>query len=293
MDIRWLRTFAVAAEIENFRHAADRLYLAQPTVTVHIRHLEQEIGSPLFERSGRNVRLTEAGRRFLPYAKKTLEHHDLGLQHLISWRQGYEDRLTLAVSPLIAGSILPFVIRQFTERYPTTEVIVQVVESIKIGSMIASGEADLGLSRMMPSQAKLEVYKLYNDPVVCIAPHDGGDFESSPPLEIEELCEFLILFTYNHPVFWEELLASMRMSHLSARKMIVSQVHVTKRFIEEGLGFSFLPKSSVRRELIEGRLLEVDVKTMALPTAATYILFRNKSDTVEKFKSFLSEYHYQ
>lgn len=293
MDTQWLRTFVVAAQLENFRHASERLYIAQPTVTVHIRHLEQEVGARLFERLGRNIRLTEAGRRFLPHARKTLEHHDFGLQQLLSWRQGYEEKLTLAVSPLIAGSIMPYVIRQFTERYSKTEVIVQVVESVEIGAMVESGAADLGLSLMKPSQAILNARKLYTDPVICISPHDGGDIESSPPLDIEELCGTLLLFTYNHPVYWGELLANMRIKKLSPRTMVVSQVHVTKRFIEEGLGFSFLPKSSVRRELMEGRLLEVNVPDIELPNAATYILTRNESKTTMKFTSFLDEYHYQ
>lgn len=287
MDIRWLRTFVTAAELENFRHASERLYIAQPTVTVHIRHLEGEIGSPLFQRSGRNIVLTDAGRRFLPHAKQTLAAHDDGLQDLHSWRQGYETKLTIAVSPLIAGSILPYIVRQFTERYQDTEVTVQVEESRKVAEMIEKGTADLGLSRLNPVQSDLRVLTLYKDPVVCVAPHDGGDFESSPPILIDELLETSILFTHNHPGFWNELLSDIRAQKRSYRTMIVTQVHVTKRFIEEGLGFSFLPKSSIRRELMEGRLLEVDVKTFALPTAATYFITRNETGMVARFREFL------
>ncbi|HEU5140741.1 MAG TPA: LysR family transcriptional regulator [Bacillales bacterium] len=291
MDIRWLRTFVTAAELENFRHAAERLYIAQPTVTVHIRHLEKEIGSRLFERSGRNIILTDAGRRFLPHANQILSHHDRGLHDLLSWRQGYDKKLTLAVSPLIAASILPYTIRQFTERHLDTEIVVEVVASKEIGEMIDKGTADLGLSRMQPSQPNLDVQTLYEDPIICIAPHDGGDIESSPPLDIEELLESQILFTHNHPEFWDDLLADIRVRNLPHRAMVVSQVHVTKRFIEEGLGFSFLPKSSVRRELMEGRMLEVDSKQIPMPTAATYVVTRNETKEIEKFKAFLKEFY--
>ncbi|HET7578747.1 MAG TPA: LysR family transcriptional regulator [Bacillales bacterium] len=291
MDIRWLRTFVTAAELENFRHAAERLYIAQPTVTVHIRHLEKEIGSPLFERTGRNIILTNAGRRFLPHAKQILKHHDRGLHDILSWRQGYERKLTLAVSPLIAASILPYTVRQFTERHNETEVTVQVAESKEIEKMIEKGTADLGLSRMQPSRPGLDVHTLYKDPIICVAPHDGGDFESSPPLDIEELLEEQILFTHNHPGFWDDLLADIRNQNYPHRSMVVSQVHVTKRFIEEGLGFSFLPKSSVRRELIEGRMLEVDAKPFRLPVAATYVVTRNETEEILKFKAFLNEFY--
>ncbi|HET7616359.1 MAG TPA: LysR family transcriptional regulator, partial [Bacillales bacterium] len=70
MDIRWLRTFVTAAELENFRHTSEKLYMAQPTVTVHIHHLEERLGAQLFERSGRNIILSEAGKQFLPYARR-------------------------------------------------------------------------------------------------------------------------------------------------------------------------------------------------------------------------------
>ncbi|HET7579391.1 MAG TPA: LysR family transcriptional regulator [Bacillales bacterium] len=290
MDIRWLRTFVTAAKFENFRQTAERLYMAQPTVTVHIRHLEKEIGSPLFKRSGRNIVLTTAGHRFLPHAKKILAYHDQGLQDLLGWRQGYERKLTLAVSPLIAASILPYTVREFTERYPETEVRVEVAESKEIGEMTANGKADLGLSRIKPGHPNLEVHTLYEDPIVCVAPHDGGDFESSPPIELDDLLETMILFTHNHPGFWEALLADIRGWNRVYRSMVVTQVHVTKRFIEEGLGFSFLPKSTVRRELLEGRMLEARPKWLDLPTAATYLVSREDTEEVSQFKNFLGQY---
>ncbi|HET7522498.1 MAG TPA: LysR family transcriptional regulator [Bacillales bacterium] len=291
MDIRWLRTFVTAAELENFRHTAERLYIAQPTVTVHIRRLENEIGTRFFRRSGRNIVLTEAGRRFLPHAKQILSHHDSGLHDLLSWRQGYKKKLILAVSPLIAGSILPYIIQRFTGQHQDTEVIVQVAESKDIGEMIEKKTADIGLSRMKPVHLSLTADTLYEDPIMCVAPHDGGDFETSPPLDIDELFEQQILFTHNHPGFWDDLLADIRMSHYPPRTMVVSQVHITKRFIEEGLGFSFLPKSSIRRELMEGRLLKVETKKLHLPVAATYIVTRHPTEEAQKFIVFLREYY--
>ncbi|WP_263492072.1 LysR family transcriptional regulator [Bacillus sp. RAR_GA_16] len=148
MNINWLKTFVAAATYENFRETAEKLYLAQPTVTVHIQQLEKQIGSKLFMKSGRRVVLSEAGRQFLPHARDMMEQYEQSLRHMNGWRQGYHRKLTLAVSPLIAANVLPSVLQQFMKAYPSIEVVVKVSESNEIGGMIARNAADFGLSRM-------------------------------------------------------------------------------------------------------------------------------------------------
>lgn len=72
--------------------------------------------------------------------------------------------------------------------------------------------------------------------------------------------------------------------------MKVSQTHITKRFIIEGLGFSFLPESTVRRELLEGRLLEVYQHSFKLPDIYTYAIMKYKHSQQQEFLEFLSNY---
>ncbi|HET7616786.1 MAG TPA: substrate-binding domain-containing protein, partial [Bacillales bacterium] len=230
------------------------------------------------------------GKQFLPYARRLLATHDDGLQQLVRWQQGYERKLTLAVSPLIAASRLPYWIRDYTKHHPQTEVIVQVAESSEISARVEKNDADLGLSLMKSVQPGISCEKLFEDPMLCVAPHDGGDMESSPPLDFEALVADQLLFTHNHPVFWDDLLTELRRRGLPHRTMVVSQVHVTKRFIEEGLGFSFLPKSAVQRELLEGRMLEVDVRGFENPPAATYVICGPQHEEAQKFRAFLREH---
>lgn len=291
MNIRWLRTFVTAAEFENFRQTAERLYLAQPTVTVHIRHLEKDLGTQLFERTGRNIVLTKAGRYFLPHAQKIIKDYDTGMHDLISWNQGYEKKLTVSVSPLIASTFLPHIIKKFTAKHPNVEVKISVVDSGQIGEQVENRIAEIGLSRMKPFQPSLLSEVLSEDPVICVAPHDGGDMESSPPIDVEDLFETHILLTHNHPEYWDNLLTDIRLKNFKFRTMAVSQTHITKRFIEEGLGFSFLPRSSVYRELVEGRVLEVDTPAIDLPKATTYIVTKDENEEVSHFKTLLYDFY--
>ncbi|QQZ09765.1 LysR family transcriptional regulator [Heyndrickxia vini] len=292
MDFKWLHTFTTAAKHENFRKAAEELYISQPTVTVQIKLLEEEIGSPLFERDGRKVILTEAGKRFLPIAKNMLEVYENGMADLDRFRQGYSQKLTLAMSPLIAESIMPYVLKQFMLIHPEIEISVQVLDSMNISEAVLTGEVDLGLSRLHFNNSDLICRPLYEDPVILVVPHDGRDSETAPPLDAEELLRNHHLITHNHPEYWDGLLQSLRPQFPMLKTMAVSQVHVTRRFIIEGLGISFLPSSTVRRELLEGRLLEAPCHFLKLPIAKTYAILKYEHPKEKQFLDFLSKFRF-
>jgi LysR family transcriptional regulator, repressor for citA len=291
MDIKWLQTFVAAARTENFRSASEMLFLSQPTVTVHIRQLEERLGIALFARKGRHVELTRAGHRFLIHAEQMLTQYTSGMEDMESWKQGYERQLKLAVSPLVAASVLPPIVRRFVAEHIHIEVVVNVEESKHIEDLVHNGEADLGLSLMPARFSSCSCQTLYEEPVLLVAAHDGKDWESSPPLDADELLSTNRLLTHNHPFYWETLLGVLHRKVPRLRTMVVSQVHITKRFIEEGLGISFLPGSAVNRELLEGRLLQVDIPDwLSLPLAGTYAVWTHPSDETELFLRFIGDY---
>ncbi|WP_408010568.1 LysR family transcriptional regulator [Pseudalkalibacillus sp. A8] len=292
MQIRWLQTFVISAKYENYRVAAEKLFIAQPTITVHIQHLEETLGCKLFKRNGRNISLTESGKHYLPYAQRILDSYNDGLESLSSWQQGYKRKLTLAVSPLIAASILSYVIKEFMKEHPHIEVGIQVAESNEISSLVYEQKADLGISRMSAIHPGLDCRTLYKDPIIAVAAHDGGDSETSPPIELKELLRNEVLLTHNHPLYWDDLISRVRMVEPAVRTMVVTQVNVTKRFIEEGIGFSFLPHSSVKRELIEGRILEMHTGRLELPVAYTYLIQKEATEEIEQFITFINRYHF-
>ncbi len=290
MEFQWLNTFIVAAECGNFRRTAELLYISQPSVTVHIKQLEKELGLQLFEREGKKVKLTEAGRRYLHHAKRLQEVYQGGLEDLHSLSQGYTTQLTLAISPLIADTVLPYVLKSYTNQHPEVEISIKIVESAEIEQSVLKEEVDLGLSCLNSSHPDLITRLLYHDRVILVAPHDGRDAETAPPLDEEELLTSNYLITHNHPGYWDGLCKEIKTKYPSVRMMKVSQVHITKRFIIEGLGVSFLPTSTVRRELLEGRLLEVDCHTIHLPEANTYAIMKYGHSKQKEFLKFISNY---
>lgn len=290
MELKWLQTFLLAAKYENFRKAADELFVSQPTVTVHIQLLEKELGCKLFKREGRQIMLTEVGRSYIEHAQKLLSFYEKGIEEISRIQQGYQTKLTLAVSPVIASSILPALIRSYINLYPTIDLDIQVVDSHDIPEHIMNGKADIGLSRQQFQMKGLTCIPLQKDQVKLIVPHDGFDPESGPPIEVDELFINKRLIVHSHPEYWEDLLPSIKSAYPQIKTMFVSQVHVTKRFIEEGLGISFLPISIVQRELLEGRLLEVETPDFPKVSAQSYALTKYESGEIHRFIQYISQY---
>jgi DNA-binding transcriptional LysR family regulator len=116
MDLRRLRYFLVTAEEQNVSRAAKRLHIAQPPLSAQIKQLERELGVKLFDRTGRSVRLTEAGRLLLEEGRRIFVQVDRTVDFVRRVGDGRIGRLTLGFLPSAAHSILPGVLREFPER---------------------------------------------------------------------------------------------------------------------------------------------------------------------------------
>lgn len=292
MDMQWLRTFMVAATTLNFRKASEKLLLSQPTVTVHIKLLEDHLGISLFDRINNRVTLTDAGRLFYVEATDLLTRLDDSEKRMHAFAQGYRRIWTIAISPLMAETILPYILRTFMERHPDVEVTIRVEESEMIEHLVDSGEVHLGISALDATLKSIDAIRIYDDPVVFITPPDSFDEESGPPVDVVEALLGNYLLTHHHPVYWADLLVLLHKHIPGVRTMKVTQAHIAKRFIQEGLGVSFLPHSIVRRELTEGRLMRPHFDLFQLPIVSTFILVKKRGALEEEFIREISSYYF-
>ncbi|SDZ43382.1 LysR family transcriptional regulator, repressor for citA [Evansella caseinilytica] len=292
MELQWIKTFLAAADYGNFRKTAEQLFISQPTVTVHIKQLEKELGMLLFQREGKKIKLTEAGRRYRKHARKLMNVYESGMEDLQMFSQGFTTKLSLGISPLIADTVLPFVLKQYIKKHPQVEISIEIIESKDIEKAVLDEVVDIGLSCLQSFHAELKSILLYQDKVVLVAPHDGRDFESALPIDEEEILSSGHLLTHNHPGYWEGLCRTVKRFYPGIRMMKVSQIHITRRFIAEGLGVSYLPSATVRRELLEGRLIEVESRTFPLPKADTYAVLKYHHQEQKEFLAFLSHFRF-
>ena len=283
MEIKWIETFIVAAKNENFRKAAEELYLTQPAVTKHIQRLEERLQVDLFIREGKSIRLSAAGHKYLPHAKAMLAEYENGLAAFASWKQGYHQKLTIAAAPQIASSILPSILNDFMNQFPEIEVLINVVNSYEVLNEVQVGNADVGLTRIYSPHMNMECEVVFQEPVVLVAPYQiKEDNESDILLKYR-------LITHNHPVYWDDLLIDINRHYEVTKTFKVNQIEVTKRFIEQGLGVSYLPHSMVKKELQQQAMKMVTPDKIALPVSQTYLCTKVKTNEVEVFIHFFKK----
>ncbi|MED4227241.1 LysR family transcriptional regulator [Neobacillus cucumis] len=283
MDIKWLRTFIISAKYENFREASEELFLTQPAVTKHIKRLEESLNIQLFERIGKKVVLTPAGHKFLSYARELISNYEQGMQDFEAWKQGYNRKLIIAAAPQVASSFLPALLRRFMDENPNIEVLINVLSSFEIGNVISLGKADLGLTRILPVQTNVKAETVHKESVILVGPNESSLDENIA------LHKYRVI-THNHPDYWDDFLNEIKRHYPNVQTMKVNQVEVTKRFIEEGLGVSYLPLTVVKEEIASKRLVEIKPDKIIRPTSSTYLLTKAATDEVLIFIEFLKRF---
>lgn len=290
MDLDWLQTFVTAAAEGNLRRTADKLHLAQPTVTQHIQKLEAACGFALFDRVGRQVVLNPAGRRFCAYASDVLSRYSDGLEDLSRLHQGYDVSLTILCSPLIATTYLPRWVQGYRAEHPSVEFVIEIVDSHAILDRLLDGPADLALTRIPSMHAHLTTTALYADPVVMVAPKSRTDTDEIPQSGAD-LLHREVVFTHCHPGYWDELVVKLRRQIPSLRTLKVSQVHVALHWVAEQMGVSFLPMSTIRRDVLRGTVEEIPFPQLELPVAQTYLLEpKQAAPSAREFARYVERY---
>ncbi len=145
MELRHLRYFVAVAEEQNITRAAVRLHVSQPPLSRQIRDLESELGVALFERSARAVRLTAAGRMFLPEAQAVLRRAEEAVKALKAAAGGNGGVVHVAYAPSLTVEILPRALRLFQSQMPAARVILHDLSTEEMLEGLRQGKLDLAL----------------------------------------------------------------------------------------------------------------------------------------------------
>ena len=147
MDSGQLDAFIRVARTGKLGPVAGELFLTQPALTARLQRLEREVGGPLFTRSRRGMRLTPAGRAFLPYAERTLETMLEGSRLVGDLTAAGGGALTIGAPPAISTYLLPRLLRQLTVQNPEIEISVRGGHSDEVLEMVLRDEVQVGLIR--------------------------------------------------------------------------------------------------------------------------------------------------
>lgn len=168
MELRHIRYFVRAAELQHFTHAAESLYISQPSLSTHIHQLEEEFGLSLFDRIGRHVRLTEAGKIVLHHAVKALREQDLALERIAHLKGLLSGKLRIGSLLVFGQEMLPSWLSTFHSLYPKIQVDVRSGLADQVEAELLSGEIELGLSLTTHITSEFASEKLFSDQIVLV-----------------------------------------------------------------------------------------------------------------------------
>jgi len=186
LELRHLRYFIKAAELLHFTKAAEALYISQPTLSTHIQQLEEELGTQLFARVGRNVRLTEAGQLFLLRAQSAVHELAIATEEIGAVTGLLRGSLTIAALPLFSSSYLPKWITEFNSLYPNVHVKARSGASEDVEEGVASGVIDLGFAILPLEHAEFNWQELFSDEI-ALAVAKNHPLAKKKNLQIEDL----------------------------------------------------------------------------------------------------------
>jgi LysR family hydrogen peroxide-inducible transcriptional activator len=172
MEFHQLRYVCAIAEAGSFSRAAERCQVAQPSLSQQVLKLEEDLGAKLFDRLGRSVRLTEAGRAFLPHARSILSHMETARSSVADKWADVRGSVAVGVIPTIAPYLMPRYTKTFAKKYPeaklriveeTTPILVENLRDLSI---------DVAILALPLRHKDLEVFPLRTEPLFAVLPKD-------------------------------------------------------------------------------------------------------------------------
>jgi DNA-binding transcriptional LysR family regulator len=245
--------FLEVARRGNVSRAAEAIFVTQPTLTARLHALERELGEPLFARTRRGMRLTDAGRAFLPYAERAVRTLREGRQALTEARSASAGQLVLGAAPAVSTYVLPEVLQRFATAHPRVGVAVRTGHSEDVLQMLLREEVQLAVVRAQ-RHTDIESVPLYEEEVVLIVPPDHA-FARRASVPVAAVGgERLILFDRTSSYYEVTQAFFLSLGVTPREVMELDNIEAAKKMVERHLGVALLPLTAVARELADGSL---------------------------------------
>ncbi len=284
MELDHVEAFLAITRSGGFARGSAALHLSQPATSRRIKLLEAELGAPLFDRLGRGVTLTEAGRAFLPHAQALLASMRDGFDAVNAVRGIGHGAVTLALVGTLANGSLTARLSRLCQAHPSLDLRLRTALSAEVSALVLRGDAALGLRYGTDPDPGLVSVIIHQEQLVPVCPPghplagDGTDlaavlagqrwlaFPSSPGAPAEP-----------YAVALQQLLAAHGLG--AAEILPIDSLTAQKRMAEAGFGLAILPESSLEEELRAGTLCAIDTPALTATIPVALIRRRNAFQT--------------
>jgi len=292
MRLEQLDAFVEVARRGSVSRAAEALYVTQPTLTARLKGLEQELDTKLFVRSQRGMRLSDAGRAFLPYAERGVGTIGSGRRLLAELARGESGQLALGAAPAVSTYVLPRILTRFRRTHPKVSLAVRTGHSEEVLELVLRDQVQVGLGRDL-RHPQVEAIPLYEDELVLVVDpkHAFADEAEIRPDELTSVQLILFDRTSSYHRLTSEFFEQA--GALPRGVMELDNIDAAKKMVEQGLGVALLPHTAVAAELEGGTLKAVTLADAPSPTRRI-VVFRRRdagppSGALQAFLNCLSD----
>jgi len=264
MELRTINTFLHIAELHSFSGAARELGYSQSAVSSQIAQLEAELGTPLFDRVGKTVRLTDAGQTFLAYARSLLATAEQAKAALQPARQ-VNGTLRVALADSVCSTFLPDLLQRYHARYPQVELVLRTATADAMLQMLGTNQIDLAYTLDQPLVQPSLVLAVDQPEPICVVAPAGHPLAQKETVSLQELAQQEFLLTERGMSYRDALDQCMAAHHLAVKPYLeLGSASLLCQMVELGMGLSFLPEYIVRNALAAGRVARLNVPACQL-----------------------------
>ncbi len=263
LSLRQLQILETVVRLGGHTRAAEALHLTQPTVSMQIKHMEEVLGGPLLERSGRRMHPTPAGREVYRAAHDILQRLAL-LEDGLSELEGKVKGELRIAAVTTAKYFLPHLLSAFVERYPEVLPRLAVTNRARILERLKAGEDDLFIMGRVPKGLVVEAEAFLPNDLVVVAPA-GHPLAAQAPVPLDRLTEARILLREPGSGTRQAVEALFQARGIALEPyMVLGDSGAVKQAVMAGLGVSVISRHNVRLELGAGSLCVLDVEGFPL-----------------------------
>ncbi|ERI09044.1 cidABC operon transcriptional activator CidR [Aneurinibacillus aneurinilyticus] len=253
MDVRHLQYFLKVAHYKNFTKAAQDLYITQPTISKMIKNIEEELGVVLFNRSGKQVELTDAGQAIFIQAQDIVNSFQNLSSELDDLRKLKKGFIRIGLPPMIGSSFFPKVIGKFHEQYP--EIMLQLVEdgAKKVGTDVENGVLDIGVVLSPTNEEIFHSFSLVKEKLKLLV-HPSHRLANREAVALTELAQEAFVFFREDFALHDRIIAECVQAGFQPHVIYESsQWDFISEMVAANLGVAFLPEP-ICRELDTERI---------------------------------------
>ncbi len=260
MDIQNIRAFLSVAETGSFSRAAEQLFITQPAVSKRIAALEQSLDTVLFDRIGKQVQLTEAGRALLPGYRRIMAEMEESRRILSHLNEHTSGVLSMATSHHIGLHRLPAVLRRYSQAYPEVKLDIHFMESEQAFPQLLHGDIELALVTLPDTcPPQLAQHRLWSDPMHCVIAKQHP-LAQQPRSSLKQLARTAAILPAAG-AHTRELVDAALADHPPQNILLqTSYLETIKAMVQAGLGWSLLPDSMIDSSMtqLHRRRLRID-----------------------------------